>query len=116
MDAMNASSPVAGMLDTIATGENTLARLFDMTSELLATISLDGRFTLVNPAWERVLGWAPREMISRPIEDFLDPDDARQALETMQAAGTGTLEAFTNRCRHKDGSWHWLAWTARRDG
>jgi hypothetical protein len=33
-----------------------IGRLFEMTSDLLATISLDGRFTLLNPAWEQVLG------------------------------------------------------------
>jgi PAS domain-containing protein len=33
-----------------------IARLFEMTSDLLASISLDGRFTLLNPAWEQVLG------------------------------------------------------------
>ncbi len=37
-----------------------IARLFEMTSDLLATISLDGRFTLLNPAWEHVLGWTTR--------------------------------------------------------
>ncbi len=31
-----------------------------MTSDLLATISLDGRFTLLNPAWEHLLGWTLR--------------------------------------------------------
>ena len=30
-----------------------IERLFEMTSDLLATISLDGRFTLLNPAWEQ---------------------------------------------------------------
>ena len=30
---------------------NGVARLFEMTSDLLAAISLDGRFTLLNPAW-----------------------------------------------------------------
>ncbi len=36
--------------------ESGIARLFEMTSDLLATISLDGRFTLLNPAWEHLLG------------------------------------------------------------
>ena len=34
-----------------------IARLFEMTSDLLATVSMDGRFTLLNPAWEQALGW-----------------------------------------------------------
>src|SRR5947209_20161137 len=117
MDAMDASNPVTGMLGELAGGESSIARLFDMTSELLATISLDGRFTLVNAAWERVLGWTPAELISRPIDDFLHPDDALRTLELMRSAnGAGQLEPLTNRCRHKDGSWRWLAWSSRSDG
>src|ERR1700760_4268487 len=55
-----------------------IARLFEMTSDLLATISLDGRFTLLNPAWERALGWTREELQSRPVADFVHPDDAAQ--------------------------------------
>jgi diguanylate cyclase (GGDEF)-like protein/PAS domain S-box-containing protein len=117
MDAMDASNPSPGVLGGLAGGESSVARLFDMTSELLATISLDGRFTLVNPAWERVLGWAPAEIISRSIEDLLHPDDAGQTLDLMRATGGyGQLETATNRWRHKDGGWRSLAWSARCDG
>ena len=38
-------------------GGASIGRLFEMTSDLLATISLDGYFTLLNPAWEQLLGW-----------------------------------------------------------
>ena len=47
-------------------GEARIARLFEMTSDLLATISLDGRFTLLNPAWEQLLGWTPRGAAGAP--------------------------------------------------
>ncbi|HMD56660.1 MAG TPA: EAL domain-containing protein [Solirubrobacteraceae bacterium] len=95
-----------------------VARLFDMTSDLLATISLEGHFTLVNPAWERLLGWTREELLSRPIQEFMHPDDVRDTLALMFAAGEGEaeFENFTNRYRHRDGSWRWLLWSARCDG
>ncbi len=101
-----------------AAAEHNVARLFEMTSDLLATISLDGRFTLVNPAWERLLGWTPEELLARPMQEFMHPDDVRETLEAMLAntGGNAQLEDLTNRYRHKDGSWHWLAWSARCDG
>lgn len=93
-------------------------KLFEMTSDLLATISLDGCFTLLNPAWEQLLGWRREELQSRPVTDFVHPDDAEQLLGPMRA-GAGhpsDLPNFTTRYRHRDGSWHWLLWSARRDG
>src|SRR5580693_8926469 len=96
-------------------GQAGVARLFEMTSDLLATISLDGRFTLLNPAWEHLLGWTLHELQSRPIEEFIHPDDAEQTLlliDTGDDAPT-ELENFSNRYRHRDGSWRWLLWSAR---
>ncbi len=99
--------------------EARIARLFEMTSDLLATISLDGRFTLLNPAWEQLLGWTREELQSKPMHELMHPDDVEPTLAVMRASGeqrTAQLENFTNRYRHRDGSWRWLLWSARRDG
>jgi diguanylate cyclase (GGDEF)-like protein/PAS domain S-box-containing protein len=95
-----------------------IARLFEMTSDLLATISLDGRFTLLNPAWEQVLGWTREELMARPMQELMHPDDVEQTLTLMLAGSRhpAHLENFTNRYRHRDGSWRWLLWSARCDG
>ena len=95
-----------------------IARLFEMTSDLLAAISLDGRFTLLNPAWEQVLGWTREELLARPMQELMHPDDVEQTLALMLAGGKhpAHLENFTNRYRHRDGSWRWLLWSARCDG
>ncbi len=105
-------------IDTALGGEARIARLFEMTSDLLATIALDGRFTLLNPAWEQLLGWSLEELQSRPMQEFMHPDDVEPTLAVMQAAGEqrAQLENFTNRFRHRDGSWRWLLWSARCDG
>lgn len=99
-------------------GGTRIARLFEMTSDLLATISLDGRFTLLNPAWEHLLGWTREELQERPIREFMHPEDAQQALGAMLAGDDEAteLENITTRYQHRDGSWRWLLWSARRDG
>ena len=51
-----------------------------MTGDLLATISLDGRFTLVNPAWEQLLGWTFEELQAHTLRELLHPDDVEQTL------------------------------------
>src|SRR3984893_17355886 len=98
--------------------EGRIARLFEMTSDLLATISLDGRFTLLNPAWEQLLGWTREELQSQPMHELMHPADVEPALALM-LAGThhpAEMENFTTRYRHRDGSWRWLLWSARCDG
>jgi diguanylate cyclase (GGDEF)-like protein/PAS domain S-box-containing protein len=112
------STPPKGSNGSKGDEQAQIARLFEITSDLLATISLDGRFTLLNPAWEQLLGWTLHELQSRPIEEFIHPDDAEQTLLLFRA-GPGQeseLENFSNRYRHRDGSWRWLLWSARRDG
>jgi diguanylate cyclase (GGDEF)-like protein/PAS domain S-box-containing protein len=103
---------------TLASDDPRIARLFEMTSDLLATISLDGRFTLLNPAWEAVLGWTRAELEANPIHELIHPDDVEQTLALLLAGNhrPAHLENFTNRYRHRDGSWRWLLWSARCDG
>jgi diguanylate cyclase (GGDEF)-like protein/PAS domain S-box-containing protein len=99
-------------------GDQRIARLFEMTSDLLATISLDGRFTLLNPAWEQVLGWTREELQAKPIQEYLHPDDVERTLALLLTGNhrPAHLENFTNRYRHRDGSWRSLLWSARCDG
>jgi diguanylate cyclase (GGDEF)-like protein/PAS domain S-box-containing protein len=103
---------------SLAPGDPRVARLFEMTSDLLATISLDGRFTLLNPAWEQLLGWTLEELRAKPIADYIHPDDVEQTRALLLAgrARPAHLENFTNRYRHRDGSWRSLLWSARCDG
>jgi diguanylate cyclase (GGDEF)-like protein/PAS domain S-box-containing protein len=112
------SAAMAAGETTPAAGDPRVARLFEMTSDLLATISLDGRFTLLNPAWEQLLGWTLEELQAKPIADYLHPDDVEQtrALLATGRSRPAHLENFTNRYRHRDGSWRTLLWSARCDG
>jgi diguanylate cyclase (GGDEF)-like protein/PAS domain S-box-containing protein len=103
---------------TVTAADAGVRKLFEMTSDLLATISLDGCFTLLNPAWEQLLGWTQEELQSRPVAEFVHPEDAEELLGPMRAGGghPAEVENFTTRYRHRDGSWRWLLWSARRDG
>jgi diguanylate cyclase (GGDEF)-like protein/PAS domain S-box-containing protein len=98
--------------------EEQIGRLFEMTSDLLAAISLDGRFTLLNPAWEELLGWSIEELKAHPMQELVHPDDLEQTLALTLAGHHRPAQFvnFTNRYRHRDGSWRWLLWSARCDG
>jgi diguanylate cyclase (GGDEF)-like protein/PAS domain S-box-containing protein len=121
-EPLAAAEPAPGALEpatsAIAAGDPRVARLFEMTSDLLATISPEGRFTLLNPAWEQLLGWTREELQANPIEEYIHPDDVEQTRALLLAGRErpAHLENFTNRYRHRDGSWRSLLWSARCDG
>ncbi len=111
------ASALSAPADT-SSDANGIERLFEMTSDLLAAISLDGRFTLLNPAWEDALGWSIEELMAQPMQVRVHSDDLEQTLALTLAGRnrSAQLVNFTNRYRHKDGSWRWLLWSARCDG
>jgi diguanylate cyclase (GGDEF)-like protein/PAS domain S-box-containing protein len=118
MSSHATSTQVHASIESALDGKARIARLFEMTSDLLATISLEGRFTLLNPAWEQLLGWTREELRERPIRQLVHPEDVEQALGAIldRDGGTGEIENVTTRYQHRDGSWRWLLWSARRDG
>jgi diguanylate cyclase (GGDEF)-like protein/PAS domain S-box-containing protein len=118
MDTQATSTQGHASVEVTLEGTARIERLFEMTSDLLATISRDGHFTLLNPAWEQLLGWTREELRGRPMHEFMHPDDIEQTLAPMLSGDghVGQLEDLTTRYRHRDGSWRWLLWSARRDG
>ena len=52
------------------------------------------------------------------MHELIHPDDVEQTLALLLAGNQrpAQLENFTNRYRHRDGSWRWLLWSARCDG
>jgi PAS domain S-box-containing protein len=89
------------------------SRHFELSRDLVCTASFDGQLKQVNAVWTTVLGWEPEELCSRPLTDFVHPDDcvATQA-EWAGLANATTTASFTNRYRTKDGGWRWIEWTA----
>jgi PAS domain S-box-containing protein len=110
---------VLGMLlgafvDRRRTLEAEISRYYAGSLDLLATADLGGRLIRVNPSWERVLGHSPQTLCSRPLIEFVHPDDREvTAAETaILASGSRDTAEFQNRCRTIDGSYRWFEWSA----
>ncbi len=95
--------------------EDELRNIFSLSLDMICIAdSQTDRFTKVNPAFERILGYSEPELLSQPFMDFVHPDDverAREVLEDKLHQGE-RLVHFENRFRCKDGSYRWLDWTA----
>lgn len=99
-------------------GTTARAPEFKIDRDLLATVDSNGYFTSLNTAWERVLGWSRQELMSRPMLDFVHPDDRERTARESEKVDLPDYEVldFENRYRTKGGGWVWLRWSARSDG
>jgi diguanylate cyclase (GGDEF)-like protein/PAS domain S-box-containing protein len=100
-----------------AAGDET-ERWFAMANVMLATATLEGTFTRVNPAWQRTLGWTPEELMSKPYVEFIHTDDVAStfAAAGVLLDGSSQVVDFENRYATKDGGWRWLLWSSYSDG
>jgi PAS domain S-box-containing protein len=87
-------------------------RLFTLSMDMLCIAGLEGYFKRVNPAFEKTFGFSPEELLSRPIFDFLHPEDVPALKAEYVKLSTGEPTTYLeNRCLCKDGSYRWVGWT-----
>jgi PAS domain S-box-containing protein len=93
--------------------EAQIDRFFNLSLDMLCISGADGWFRRLSPSFATTLGFSLEELMSRPILDFVHPDDRAATIARMQALNLGELKMdFENRYLCKDGSWKWLSWKA----
>ncbi len=91
--------------------EDELNTLFETSRDLLGVAGFDGYLRRLNPAWERTLGFTPKELRAHPFIHFVHPADQRAAkAQAAKIAAGSSAVLFENRYRCKDGSYRWLSW------
>lgn len=86
---------------------------FDLTPDLLCIAGFDGFFKKVNPAVSKVLGYSFEELYSRPINEFVHPEDRNTTSKVRdQLHKSKPLLNFENRYLTKNGEIVWLSWTS----
>ncbi|MBM4129416.1 PAS domain S-box protein [bacterium] len=88
-------------------------RLFNVSLDLLAVGGFDGTLQQVNPAWVRVLGWSRDDLMSRPVLEFIHPEDRALTAAAQLALAQGRVVAdLRTRFRCRDGAHRWLSWSS----
>ena len=96
--------------------DNERDRLFELSQDLLAVTDLEGRVRQANKSWERVLGFAPDELATQLLTDFIhEKHQAEVANALRRLKEKGDPISFECKCRVKSGPSRWVEITAVSD-
>ncbi len=106
-----------GLHNGIKDTRNIYELFFNQSRDLVCVADLNGYFKLVNPAFEKTLGYSKEELLSRPFIEFVHPEDignTGEELTSISKNGISTIK-FENRYIKKDGSIVYLEWNSTID-
>ena len=90
-----------------------LARLWDVSIDLLGILDASSQFESTNPAWERALGWTAGEIRRMSLFDLIHPEDVEKVQAGLRDVNDGEpVLHFESRFRRTDGVYRWLSWVA----
>lgn len=90
-----------------------LLPFFESSPDLLCIAGFDGYFKKVNPALYNLLGFSEMELLSKPINSFVHPEDQEGTQKRRNSIQQGKpLLNFENRYVSKSGQILWLSWTS----
>lgn len=98
---------------TTTKGDYIFEHFFELSADLLCIAGFDGYFKKINPAVSKLLGYTNEELFSRPINEFVHPDDKDLTSKVRhELHNNKPLFNFENRYLTKNGEIVWLSWTS----
>lgn len=101
-------TPQKGAEQAMRHSEERLQALVRNAIDIIGILDGEGTLIYVSPAIERVLGFAPTDMVGMPALSYIHPDDHSTIVDAFVevAARLGATTMIEYRSRHIDGSWH----------
>ncbi|MFZ4705172.1 MAG: PAS domain S-box protein [Bacteroidales bacterium] len=95
--------------ESLQKSEEKFRKLIESSHDIIYTLTADGVFTFVSPAWTALLGHPVNQVAGRLFQTFVHPDDLPECMVWLQKViDTGKRqEGIEYRVRHIDGSWYW---------
>jgi PAS domain S-box-containing protein len=88
------------------------AAVAELSRDLICTVGADDRLASLDGRWSEVLGWSEEALTSRPLADFVHPDDRAVTLaEFARIRASGKPGSFRSRWQTGGGTWSWLLWS-----
>jgi PAS domain S-box-containing protein len=88
-------------------------RIWQVSLDMLGVAAADGTWISINPAWTKMLGWVPDEILGKTSEWLEHPDDRRKMSAAVgRLARPEQTSDFESSFRTRDGDYRVLSWTA----
>jgi len=92
--------------------EEKYRHLFENFLDVYYQADHKGIITLISPSVRKIYGYAPDEVIGRPMKEFIiDPLNQKEFLRQLSL--NGIVEHFEAQSKHKDGSVIWISTNAK---
>src|SRR5918997_113146 len=95
--------------DAIRESEARYSNLVATLQQVVFQIDRDGRFTFLNPAWTRIMGYSVEETLGQQHFIFIHPEDRARHRALVEAAAEGDgMANYEIRCLARSGEERWL--------
>ncbi len=96
--------------EALRSSEARFRAIIENGSDVITIVAPDGRIAYQSPSMERVMGYAPNELLGKNRFGFLHPasQEPSQLVFNDVLARTGSVRSYEEVFRHKDGSWRIL--------
>ena len=104
-----ASRKLRTLLERTRSSEEQLRNIIEYAEEIIYTLTTEGNFIFVSPAWARMLGHSVDEVVGHNYTEFIHPEDIPFGAEVLRILEqTGQAQhGIEYRVRHKNGNWLW---------
>ncbi|MFC1490660.1 PAS domain S-box protein [Candidatus Latescibacterota bacterium] len=94
--------------------KNEFENIFNLSPDMIAIANSNTGYLLkINESWVKILGYSIEELLSKPLLEFVHPDDIESTISKIENQKYGESAVnFENRYLHKNGSYCWISWNA----
>jgi len=87
----------------IEESEQRFRSLFEHNTDAVYAVDLDGRYTMVNPAGERITGYDAADIVGAHYRDLVTPDEVGHTARLFDRAASGEAVTYESSVLHRDG-------------